>query len=949
MAHRKIYAILVFMAVFSLCQAQGEANHWYFGFNAGLDFSSGTPVVVTNGQVNTLEGCSSISTPEGELLFYTDGMSVWNKNHQVMPNGFGLMGHSSSTQSAIIVPKPEDEDIFFIFTVDAEENYILNGLRYSVVDMKLNGGLGNVTSEKNILLDDMVLEKVTAVQHGTENKYWVITHLWANNEFHAYQVDESGVVTPPVVSLVGDVIFGSYDNAKGYLKISPDGKWLAMANNTMNSLLLFEFNNVTGEISNQIKDERWSEALYPYGVEFSPNSELLYACNWRWSIATTKLYQYDLSVPTSFNILSSRVELASGVDLFAAMQLGPDGKIYLAHPYTHFLGYINQPNIYGSGCEVELSSIYLNGKQSSYGLPPFIQSFFNVSADFFFEGHCLGDETQFYEDSSQDPDSVSWDFGDVASGAANYSSLLNPTHVFSSTGLFSVSLVAFFEGEADSISKTVSIHDAPQVNLGNDTAICSGNIILLDAGSGYQTYLWQNGYAGQTISTDTAGLFWVEVGNDQGCYDRDSILLEAAPVYTSTIDTSACQGESVMIGNNVYTTAGIYHDTLVSSWGCDSILVTTLTVHDTFGITDNVSICAGDSIWAGGGWQYQGGIFYDYFSTMEGCDSNIITTLLVHDTFRITDYISICTGDSVWLGGGWQYQSGTFKDYFISVEACDSTIITQLTVDDIISVNMQANICEGDSFFAGGNWQTQAGIYFDTTTSVHGCDSVTVLDLMIHDNFEMTVDTSICEGDSIYLGNMYCFIAGNYHDQFISSAGCDSIVNTSLVIEYPPEVWLGNDTILQIGVAYDLDAWYPGASYEWQDGSTASTYTVSQEGYYHVTLSNNCGYASDTIYLAYEDFSCRFVVPNAFTPNSDGLNDVFLPEFNCALTEYALIIFDRWGSKVYETNTLYGSWDGTINGKPAPGGLYTWVLKYSTQAVNSAGLHTESGAVMLIR
>ena len=98
--------------------AQNESAFWFFGQGAGLNFNTGYPVSTPDGELYTEEGCASISTKLGELLFYTDGVNVWNKNHQVMSNGTGLTGDASSTQSAIIIPKPNSASIYYIFTVD---------------------------------------------------------------------------------------------------------------------------------------------------------------------------------------------------------------------------------------------------------------------------------------------------------------------------------------------------------------------------------------------------------------------------------------------------------------------------------------------------------------------------------------------------------------------------------------------------------------------------------------------------------------------------------------------------------------------------------------------------------------------------------------------------------------------------------------------------------------
>ena len=162
--------------------SQREAGRWYFGNNAGLDFTSGAPITLTDGKLATHEGCSTISDQHGNLLFYSDGINVWDKAHHLMPNGTGLLGHESSTQSAIIIPKAGSKTQYYIFTVDEPdpEEPVNNGLNYTLVDLTLHNGFGDVvTSEKNVHLityesndpEESHLkcsEKITAVQHNDE-------------------------------------------------------------------------------------------------------------------------------------------------------------------------------------------------------------------------------------------------------------------------------------------------------------------------------------------------------------------------------------------------------------------------------------------------------------------------------------------------------------------------------------------------------------------------------------------------------------------------------------------------------------------------------------------------------------------------------------------------------------------------------------------------------------
>jgi len=182
---KKIFTIILAILAITLFSQENNANIWYFGENAGVNFNTGIPLSLTDGALNTWEGCASICNQEGELLFYTDGQTVYNRNHQIMPNGTGLLGDYSASQSSIIIPKPDlspNNNIYYIFTVDRWQDDFVNGLRYSIVDMTLDGGLGDITSDKNILLHDKVAEKITAIHHSNNQDVWILTHDWGSND-----------------------------------------------------------------------------------------------------------------------------------------------------------------------------------------------------------------------------------------------------------------------------------------------------------------------------------------------------------------------------------------------------------------------------------------------------------------------------------------------------------------------------------------------------------------------------------------------------------------------------------------------------------------------------------------------------------------------------------------------------------------------------------------------
>lgn len=396
------FLIVLLTAIFA--NGQKEAANWYFGDNAGIRFNAnGSITPLTNGQLSTTEGCATISDTNGDLLFYTDGITVWNKNHTPMPNGYGLYGDPSSTQSAIIVPQPQNPNIFYIFTVDTatSQNDPNNGFNYSIVDLSLDGGLGSVTSKNNRLLNNCS-EKVTAVVKDCQTQsVWVITfasngkmvyNAYPYNTFYAYEVSASGLNTTPATSTFNIYIF---DN-RGYLKLSPNGEKLACSNASY-GLFLYNFDKTTGSVSNQLDipisfSNNGANPQISYGVEFSPNSELLYITSYFETEDNSQsrdpntqygaLLQYNLTqtdIPNSEIVLDRRQTYRGG------LQLAPNGKIYRAMNATYqdglpYLSVINNPNIVGLGCNYNHNAVAL-GRNTRQGLPPFITSFFAEKID----------------------------------------------------------------------------------------------------------------------------------------------------------------------------------------------------------------------------------------------------------------------------------------------------------------------------------------------------------------------------------------------------------------------------------------------------------------------------------------------------------------------------------------------------------------------------------------
>lgn len=344
--------------------AQNETSKWYFGNAAAMDFQSGAPVTLTNSAMSVSEGSASIAGPAGNLLFYTHGSTIWNANHVPMPNGTGLFGSNISCQSAVIVRQPGSANLYYVFT---QRNWTDpgNGAHYSIVDMSLNAGLGDVTV-KNQLIYGNTRESLTAVCHTNGVDEWIVIHDMFTNEFRSYLLTAAGLSAVPVISAVGSVFTGG--NRYGALKSSPDGTRLAYAlGGGSPSTEIYDFSRSTGTVSNPLtlNNGAFTNA---YGVEFSPNSQLLYVAEYNGA----NIQQFNLAAGTPALILGSNTVISTGLNTKANLQLGPDNKIYVCLAYQAFMGRINNPDVVGIGANYVNNAVDLLGRSNNIGIPNFM-------------------------------------------------------------------------------------------------------------------------------------------------------------------------------------------------------------------------------------------------------------------------------------------------------------------------------------------------------------------------------------------------------------------------------------------------------------------------------------------------------------------------------------------------------------------------------------------------
>jgi gliding motility-associated-like protein len=249
-----------------------------------------------------------------------------------------------------------------------------------------------------------------------------------------------------------------------------------------------------------------------------------------------------------------------------------------------------------------------------------------------------------------------------------------------------------------------------------------------------------------------------------------------------------------------------------------------------------------------------------------------------------------------------------------------------------------ANICEGEVYHLGSQDVIKSGYYFEQFARPGTCDSNVAVHLIVHPKPLTTVNQDICEGQS-YEGHT---TSGTFVDTFASAGGCDSIRTLNLTVHELPKPDLGTKKAICAGDSLLLS---PGSflSYEWQDGSTGNNYLVRAPGLYSVTVTNSCGTAHQE--LVVKPGICNIYFPNAFTPNNDGKNETFKILTDYFLQDYLLVVYNRWGQKVFETTNPLQGWDGTLGSKPLNEGGYVWMCHFMRQKVRT----NMKGTVMLLR
>jgi gliding motility-associated-like protein len=925
----KRFLIALFFLSLSLnLLAQKEATWWYFGTNAGMSFTGtgAAPVVQTNGKMSNFEGVASISDSKGKLLFYTDGEQVYNRKHAVMANGGSggtdvrLKGNNSSTQSAVIVQQPVRGERFWIFTVDDEWGN--DGFQFSVVDTTYNGGDGRVI-QKNLPImtpsvnngspdvyniKGLAPEKVAAVKHANKVDTWIVNHSGGTGDFYVWLLNARGL-SVPVKSSVGPTWATSGSGfkgySKGYMKFSPDGTKLICAIAGDQSIgfggyvagsgriEIYDFDNLTGKLSNPIIIDKtniksgFTCISSVYGVEISPNGRYLYISfyipSWSAGQGCDGIWQLDLlagnaaaiggscvSVVTSFNTGSAPFYAGGG------MQLGPDGKIWIARgtitAQASYLSCISKPNCQGTASTFVSSAITLTPGRSQMGVPTFINSFFN-KAEFDWGSNaanlCENALTKLFVTDSTGIDSARWKFDDPSTGASNTAKGFTVYHKFSSPKTYNVFVqlyrkVASADCYADTARKKLTIFANPKPKLGKDTVVCDGESVVLNVDPNVGTFLWNTGSAVPSYSAATKGWHWVDV-KVGGCTGRDSFYLDVIqyPKFSLGNDTLFCLGDSVKLtaskGQKYLWSLG---DTTATAYAKKA-----------------------GTVWA----RASNGACHTY-------DTVVVSTRAIPKLNLGKDTL-LCKGDSVTL----KAKTSTSKLYLWSDLSSDS--ILKVKTSGIYWARIKDTMCISNRDSINVQFQTKA-------------------------SFSLGKDTSFCVGGSFTLNaalsgaktwkwkdnsTLSTYKASNAGKQWVtvSNGICNFYDTIDLVTYSIPTFSLGKDTTLCEGATFNaINSVLSNIEYTWMGTTVNYSYPITKTGKYYVDLRDlpkKVCKSSDTIKVT-------FAPPTKFSLGRDTIlcvgQNVDLTIANVALKSF------KW----FDGNTTQNA---RKNGTPA-GGIH-WV------------------------
>lgn len=476
--------------------------------------------------MNAYEGCSGICDENGNLLFYTNGDTVWNKQHQYMKNGITPINYFryDAAQSSVVIKKPGSSNLYYIFCSQPYQSPD-QMLRYWIIDMSKDNGNGEAVVVNEPLLPG-VLENIAITRHANGKDLWVGAREENKGRFNTVRTIDGTLDTNIVTSIIGTDLGGVYSS-----KFSPDANFFS-GHRTFVSLnkyafYVYHFNHSTGKLTDRLEINT-ADGVFA-NSEFSHDSRYLYVLYSNKNM----IVQYDLSSWTKNDIEQSATIIYRGGPgiSFSGIQLAPDRKIYVFNNYSSFISVIDAPYKKGLDCRFLPDIINLSPRVNNIGAPYYPSCMFRTLQ------LLLDDKLILCEKDSAILDvklpaaaKVFWNTGDTTQ-----------TIVCKQPGLYWV--MATLDGDTTVDTIEVKIGPKTKVYIGSDTAFCDKFSHVIDAGEGKSSYQWSTGDTTYSILVDKPGLYAVTVKDSNACANADTILVDQLlpPNLSMTLDTINCK------------------------------------------------------------------------------------------------------------------------------------------------------------------------------------------------------------------------------------------------------------------------------------------------------------------------------------------------------------------------------------------------------------------------
>ena len=863
--------------------AQNDTDNWYFGKNAGLNFANGSVTLHADGAMYTPAGCSSISDNNGNLMFYSNGNTIWNRNHQIMDNGNDLNGDEEGIQTSIIIPKPNDSSTYYIFYT--RQNSVnspiamMSGIYYAEVKFTTQNPLGIVTI-KNERISNSATSRLAAIYNFNTNSYKLVTltkpnvPIIVNGQdlfvFKIFEIGNAGVNLNPAIITINEPI-----GAVGAMKISPNGEFLAVADQSNMKIYTYEFDinlNTISHYKTLPTVPAFGLFLNPYGVEFSQDSNMLYYSG------SAGLNGPNFIVQIQFSLLND----PNPADVYffeeskaKSLQLARNGKIYVSKgnynsPYSR-ISVIHKPEKIASEILFQRDAIQLNPARSTEGLPIFVASSLRnriiVSDD-----TCINSPFTFSLDLHSPLISVEWDFGD---GTTTTNTA--PSHSFSTFGIKNIKATVVTTNSTFILYKSVEVFPPALISPGRILTQCDNdndgfsifnlkNIsdFISNANSEFEYYFYMSLLDAQNDENRILNpINYTNRFNSEEIFVR-IVTENDCPLITSFIIESVTTTPSIQLPN--FYTCENSDNVMNNSEGTFDLDAIKLDIRTILNTPTNHQVKFYPSyIDAQTKLNEISGLYTSVTSDIwgriedenNGCNGIFSFTIEVNDEIEVNieDRYTICDSNvqsPIVLDGGISNTSWTWRN--ISLQVLSTDRFFPLVEDGKFSVVLEKE--------QNGLICTET-IYFDVDTVI----PPTLEEIRIDNN------------------NIFISVRGTGNYEFS----------------------LDNITYTGYGKTHTFSDLQPG------------TYTV------YIRDLNGCSYAiqEDVLIVKF---------PEYFSPNGDGINDYW--KLYGPISDYyssiEVTLFDRLGNLLHSMNLIEDNhgWDGTTNGKKLLATDYWYVITF---------------------